>query len=385
MPNEPGRRSASLLVIGDPESRRMSHLLEAAAQAGLGSRAVSYADWLARRSDFEPDQSEQWCRIEAPGSDPQTMRTILKRGEPAMEERRLVPVTADEIEQDEFGRGRIMYPLQWYLGFRQILEDLARWGSKLSVRWMNSPQAVAVAFDKQQCRNLWSESDVPIPSGFEGIRRYDGLRAAVPERHARLFIKLRYGFSAMGAVALEWRDSLVRAITTVETCWHAGRPRMYVSKKPRVLQREFEIAWLIDTLAMEEIVVEEWLSKARWRGKPFDLRIVVIDGRARHTVGRAHASPFTNLNLDAERIDHEAVSQRLGNGWPLLTAAAERAARQIQGAFYLGMDILVRPCRRRCAVLEANAFGDYLPGLLENGESTYLAELRSYLNGAEQP
>lgn len=384
MPSERGRRE-SLLVIGDPQSRRMSQLLEAASQVGLDSRVVSFADWLADSRGNEPNEHGALCRIEAPGSDPVTIRAILKRGEPAMEERRLVPVRADEIEQDEFGRGRIMYPLQWYLGFRQILEELARWGGELGVRWMNTPQAVAVAFDKQQCRNLWSESDVPIPSGFEGISRYDALRAAVPDRHARLFIKLRYGFSAMGAVALEWRDSLVRAITTVETCWHAGRPRMYVSKKPRVLQREFEIAWLIDTLGMEEIVVEEWLPKARWRGKPFDLRIVVIDGRARHAVGRAHASPFTNLNLDAERIDRETVAQRLGDGWSLATTAAERAARRIHGAFYLGMDVLVRPCRQRCAVLEANAFGDYLPGLLESSESTYLAEFRTFMNGIEQP
>ena len=66
----------------------------------------------------------------------------------------------------------------------------------------------------------------------------------------------------------------------------------------------------------------------------------------------------------------------MGEGWTAAVSLAERAAKCIDGAGYLGMDILVRPCRRRCAVLEANAFGDYLPGLTHRGETTYAAELR---------
>ena len=52
---------------------------------------------------------------------------------------------------------------------------------------------------------------------------------------------------------------------------------------------------------------------------------------------------------------------------------------QISGAWSLGMDVLVRPCRRRGVLLEANAFGDYLPGLLCNGETTYETELREFI------
>jgi hypothetical protein len=184
----------------------------------------------------------------------------------------------------------------------------------------------------------------------------------------------------MGAVALEWRGDLVRAITTVDVTWQAGRPRLFVSKRPRVLQREFEIAWLIDTLAMEEIVIEDGLPKARWQGKPFDLRIVTIGGQARHVVGRANGSPFTNLNLDAARMTQDDVERQLGDGWVEAKSLAERAAAQIQGAWSLGMDILMKPNRRLGVVLEANAFGDYLPGLLCNGETTYETELREFLS-----
>lgn len=384
MPNESAARPNSLLVIGDPHSRRAALLRNAAQLVGLPCQVISYLDLQDRgATDWCQAAAGGLLRIEAPGSDPETTRLMLNAGTAEMERRRLVAIAGDEINQRACSRGEIVCPLQWFLGFDHILQDLQRAGDQAQTRWMNAPSAIALAFDKLACKQLWMKSDVPVAAGYEGIRTYDQLRAAIPRRHARIFVKLRYGYSAMGAVALEWRDSQVRAITSVETTWHAGRPRMYVSKRPRVLQREFDIAWLIDTLGMEEIVVEDWLPKARWNAKPFDLRIVVIGGKARHAVGRASGSPFTNLNLDAERIPQSALSESLGAGWTLAVDAAERAARQVQGAYYLGMDVLVRPCRRQCAVLEANAFGDYLPGLDWEGDSTYSAELRSYLHARD--
>jgi len=192
-----------------------------------------------------------------------------------------------------------------------------------------------------------------------------------------MFVKLRYGYSAMGALALEWRDQRVRAITTVEVAWMRGRPRLFVTKRPRVLDRELEIAWLIDLLGKEEIVVENWLPKARMDGRPYDLRVVVIGGKTRHVVGRSNTSPFTNLNLDARRLAGEDVERALGPAWTELESLSEQAAARIPGAGSLGIDVLVLPCQRRFALLEANAFGDYLPGLLHEGESTYEAELRT--------
>ena len=131
---------------------------------------------------------------------------------------------------------------------------------------------------------------------------------------------------------------------------------------------------------MEEILVEKWLPKAHWHGRPFDLRVVTIGQRARHVVGRANNSPFTNLNLDARRISREEVIEQLGDAWPEVECLSERAAELLPDAGALGIDLVVRPCRRRFALLEANAFGDYLPGLTFAGMSTYEAQLRAFLS-----
>ncbi len=362
-----------LVIVGDPQSRRMPLLLHAAQRHGFDARVVSYQD---RDSVQFPQDDETLVRLESPGESPLVARHILKAGIAPMEQSCRRPISEGTIDELSFGRGEMIHPLQWYLGFQQVLQSIQTNWQEKQIRWMNTPEAVATAFDKQTCLDRWAAADLPIAPSYPGIKTYRQIRSTITDNHARVFIKLRYGFSAMGAVALEWRGDLVRAITTVEVEWHAGRPRLFVSKRPRQLNREFEIAWLVDTLAMEEIVVEDWLPKARWHGKPFDLRIVTIGGVAHHVVGRANDSPFSNLNLDAVRIDRQDVADHLGDAWPSVLQLAERAAAHISDG-YLGMDLLVRPCRKRCVVLEANAFGDNLPGLLHEGETTYDAQMRT--------
>ncbi|REJ88079.1 MAG: hypothetical protein DWQ34_23430 [Planctomycetota bacterium] len=365
-----------ILLIGNPTSRRASAFVAAAGQRGIRIDVVSYPQLLGHRlNDFADENT--LVRIESPGECAETTRLILRAGTAPMESRGRIPIGGGELAALNGQRGEILHPLQWYLGFREVLNRLERAWSGRGVRWMSTPRAVAMTFDKLACVEAWEAAGLPIPHRFPPFATYSELRRNVPQRHARVFLKLRYGYSAMGAVALEWRASSVRAITTVDVVWSRGRPRLFVTKRPRVLHREFEIAWLIDTLAMEEVLAEAWLPKARWRGRSFDLRIVTIGQRVQHTVGRSSDSPFTNLNLDARRIPRTDIVPHLGAAWAEVESSTARAARLIPDAATLGIDVLVRPCRRKFVLLEANAFGDYLPGLLHNGLTTYEAQLRS--------
>jgi hypothetical protein len=49
---------------------------------------------------------------------------------------------------------------------------------------------------------------------------------------------------------------------------------------------------------------------------------------------------------------------------------------------HIGLDLLFTPGFRSHVLLEANAFGDLLPGVLWNGLDTYEAELASLAYGA---
>jgi hypothetical protein len=89
-------------------------------------------------------------------------------------------------------------------------------------------------------------------------------------------------------------------------------------------------------------------------------------------------SPFTNLHLGNKRGDLSAIIARLGEpAWRAALRTCERAAAVFPGSLHVDVDLLVVPEWKRHPVLEANAFGDLLPGVLCNGMDTYVAEVRA--------
>jgi hypothetical protein len=375
-----------LVLIGNPESKRVQCVRRAALAVGFDEpRILSYLDFVDGRDHADLVAPGSLVRLESPGESWEIERALLRAGVVPLEEACGNALRDEQLACMSSSRGEIHHPRQWFLGLRATLNAIE---SKLSavpgVRWMSHPSQIVTMFDKQECQDRWKANGTPVPNAYPRLARYDEIRRTVDRRHARLFIKLRYGFSAMGAVALEWRGSRVRAITTVKVSHAMGRPRLFLSKRLHVLEREFEIAWLIDTLGVEGILVEEWMPKARFEGRSFDLRAVMIGGRASHVVGRASGSPFTNLNLDATRVPVESLERRLGDAWKNALSVCERAAAEFPDCTGIGIDLLVRPSRKDFAVLEANAFGDYLPNLLVDGRDTYTAELESLVSISPQ-
>ena len=69
------------------------------------------------------------------------------------------------------------------------------------------------------------------------------------------------------------------------------------------------------------------------------------------------------------------------DGWEAARRTCEQAAAVFPGSLHVGVDLLVAPGYRRHAVLEGNAFGDLLPGVLSEGMDTYEAEIRAVTKG----
>ena len=159
---------------------------------------------------------------------------------------------------------------------------------------------------------------------------------------------------------------------------HNGQRRLYCCKRPEYIIDESDIAQLVDRLCVEKVHVEEWLPKARWQGRNFDLRVVAIAGQACHTVARVSTGVFTNLNLGNQRGDLAGILARLGPYWHQVKESVSQAARLFPRSFTLGFDVLIRPDFRRHAFLEVNAFGNLLPGLLHENQDTYTAAVAAW-------
>ncbi|HET8843286.1 MAG TPA: STM4014 family protein, partial [Ktedonobacteraceae bacterium] len=202
------------------------------------------------------------------------------------------------------------------------------------------------------------------------------LLALMQEKHwSQVFVKLAHGSSASGVVAYRRQGEHHQATTTVEMLREKQDMRLYNTRKIRVYRKQSQIAELIDALCAQRVQVERWLPKAGYQNSTFDIRVVTIGGKARHSIARLSAGPLTNLHLLNAREDIDKIRERLSDQiWTQAIEDCERAANLFR-SLYTGVDLLFTVDIRHHAIVEMNAFGDLLPGLLYNGQDTYTAEL----------
>jgi hypothetical protein len=371
------------VVVGNPEGRRVALFQAALARRGLPPATVlSWADLLAGRDSLERVvRPGDVMRIESPGQNFEVEKAFLALGADIPEEGPTRVGRAEAVRLT-FDKGRILFPRQGYLGFREMVRRLERQRAACPDHvLMNQPGDIEIMFDKCRCQELFARHGLPVPRGLGQVRSYEELRERMKETgRRRVFVKLAHGSSASGVVAYETAGPRGQAFTTVEMVRHHGGPHLYNSRRVRRYQDPRDIATLIDALCRERVQVEEWVPKAGLKGQTFDLRVVVIAGQARHVVVRLSRSPMTNLHLKNQRGDLTALLARMSaEAWAAARHTCERAAAVFPGSLYAGVDLLIAADYRRHAVPEINAFGDLLPGTSCAGLDTYAAEVAAVL------
>jgi glutathione synthase/RimK-type ligase-like ATP-grasp enzyme len=380
------RRPDHFIVIGNPGSRRVELFQAALAELRLPqARMISYLDLLSGKEALPQSvRPGTVVRIESPGKDFEVERALVAAGADVDDgDQRFDRVSRREAESLSFDKGRILYSRQWYLGYCATLRLIERQLTECPPhRLMNSPAEIALMFDKIGCNQLLDSRGIPATRSLGGVNSFDELDERMRERNChRVFVKLAYGSSASGVVAYQTDGRRHHATTTVEMERRDGELRLYNSRRIRVYQDRREIAELIDALCRHQVQVEQWAPKAGFKDRTFDLRVVVIAGRACHTVPRMSRTPITNLHLLNERGDPDAVREIAGQpAWDAAMRNCELAMECFPGSLYAGIDLLFTPGYQRHAVIEVNAFGDLLPGVLWQGMETYATELLAMEN-----
>jgi hypothetical protein len=391
--NEHAGKFAGWVVVGNPGCRRVALFQEALTRCRLpAATLVPYADLIAGRATLEQFvRPGTVVRLESPGRDFEVEKALLAEGADEIAAGRPTRISRQAAARLAFDKGRIWYPRQWYLGFRATFRRLEEQLSRCPRHVLTTrPADVEVLCDKDQCQELFARHGIPVPRGLGPVHSFEELHERMRETGCRrVFVKLAHGSSASGVVAYQTSGARQQALTTVEVVRQHGELRLYNSRRIRGSHKPADIAELIDALAREGVRVEEWVPKAGFEEHVFDLRVVVIAGRARHVVVRMSRGPVTNLHLLNRRGDLSVLLARMGpEAWRAALRTCERAAVVFPGSLHLGVDLLVAPGFRRHAVLEGNAFGDLLPGVLSAGVDTYEAEIRAVIgqsNGAFVP
>ncbi|MGB3640201.1 MAG: STM4014 family protein [Rivularia sp. (in: cyanobacteria)] len=375
-------------IIANPENRRVGFLQQALANLNLPpATVISYADLITGKQNLEQFPPNNIIRFDSPEKNFEVDKAIIAAGElregvegeegvEGGENNNYQRISSQEVEKLEFDKGRILYPRQWYLGWRNLLR---RWEKQLQYPIMNHPGDIAVMFDKPRCHERFSKNNVPVARSLGKIHSYEHLREQMQSQGLeRVFIKLSHGSSASGVIAYRANSRFESAITTVERVREDGETLLYNSRRIRNYTKREEIADIINILTAEGVQVEEWLPKARLQGCGFDLRVVVINGEAQHTVVRLGKSPMTNLHLGNERGNLEEFLALVGDeNWQKMKRTCEEAAGLFPNSLYCGVDLMILQDWEQHAVLEINAFGDLLPGITHRGLNTYESELKA--------
>jgi hypothetical protein len=386
----------NFVLIANPETRRVQLFQQALERCGLPpARSISYADLLASRCELAQfDSPDTIFRFDAPERSFEVDRGFIAAGaelEPDGRHQRISASAAAELPED---LGRIWYQHQWYLGWRQCLKT---WTANIQGRILNHPDDIIIMFDKVQCQQILAAAGIPVPpmlfdnnnpqSPIQNpklvlsVAEVSKISQLMDDRNIpRVFIKLAHGSSASGVVAYERRNGFERAITTVERVVEGGELRFYNSRLIRQYRDPDAIADIINFLAAESVQIETWLPKARLEGREFDVRVVVIGGKARQSVIRVGNSPMTNLHLGNDRREIADLPPGLSPiVWAEMLATCERAVACFPRSFYCGIDLLVAPNLKDHYILEMNAFGDLLQGITWEGEDTYTTEVKMLL------
>lgn len=339
-----------MTVIANPENRRVTMFGDALQELDGGCMVTP---WMQVLREEMSDFSEDVLRIESPGENWAVESALLKRYEPE-------------------DKGRIRGLDRAYERFAEVLGGL-----RYQV-CMSSPDAIVAMFDKVETKLRLTAAGIDVPRSFGCVRTFAELRDVTNAAgRDRFFVKPRHGSSASGVIALSIRTNRVLAVTSVER----EDDRLYNSLKIRRYETFEDVETIVDLLGAEdELLIEEWVPKGSTQGATYDLRVVAIGGRADHAVVRLSESPMTNLHLGNERGDIDILKAELGPKWGDIQRIAVDALAAFPGALYAGVDIGVTPDRRRITVFEVNAFGDLLPGVVDDeGRGCYQAELEEFI------
>lgn len=329
----------------------MQALHAALARQGLPPPQVfDYVSVLASPEEFlDAAAGAVAVKLDSPGAGDAVHEAFARRGLSSFESAQTLPRMHGELVDVHLR----------YAGFADLLLQLEE--TLPDARWLNAPGDILRMCDKWRCQQSLEAAGVETPAMLglvEGCAHLHSLLDATG--HDRVFVKARFGSSAVGVVAYRrHRDGRAIACTTAGMRHVDGRTRLFNHLRLQRYTRSDDIAALIDALAIQGAYAEAWIAKPRASNdatRHFDLRVVASQGEARQRVARLSNGPLTNLHLGNQRNGVDALLDASANA--RIEHAVHVAATAFPNSRCIGFDLI--PLRDRCVFLEANAFGDDL-------------------------
>lgn len=353
-----------VVVVGSAHEKRGSTFVAAWQRQTNGPAPLRWASWADVAANpavlANVGSPGDFLRVDSPGSDAEVWSALARRG--GLEE-------PFDPSQQRPGRA-------WFGGLSETLRAIASHTTHLVPT--HPAESVITMMDKRLCHRALAQAGLPVPPVLpaERIRDAEIFRAALRrDRHHAVFVKPRWGSSGAGVLAYRWQGDHERITTTARL----AADGVHNDKHLHTYADRASIDRLLDRILGDGAVIERWLPKAGAAGGPFDLRVVTVGGQPAQRVARVGRGTVTNLHLDSARLAFDEALAPWGSKKEAEVLDVCRAAAACFPAHLtIGVDLLL-DVRGRPFVLELNAWGDYLPGLLHDGEDTYDTQVRAML------
>jgi glutathione synthase/RimK-type ligase-like ATP-grasp enzyme len=367
------QNTLDLFVIASPEGRRARAIQNSLHLAGLPPARMF--SWLEVLQGIPLEQlifDHTIIKLESPAEDWETEKALLEFGDIPDPDGDYLRVTG----KLEYELGAFYSSRQWYLGFCRALDLVKSQLEALGKTAINHPDDIAIMFDKRATHAMLEGAGIPVPPALPPVRNFAELEAQMTERGwKRVFVKLAHGSGAAGAIALETHRGAWQATSTVEM---ASGNRLYNSRRLWTYRHLEQVVRLVDLVCQHRVHVEQWLPKATFQNRIFDLRVVMVAGQPKQVLVRSSRGTITNLHLGNERGDWAAVRQKIGDTvWERIVSSCQEAVALFPRSLYSGVDVLLQPDWQQHAILELNAFGDYHRNVLVDGLDTYQTQLQA--------
>ncbi|BBH20331.1 hypothetical protein Back11_16760 [Paenibacillus baekrokdamisoli] len=395
-----------MLLICNSNNRRTVGLQDARRAVGLPPAIeVNYLDLLQGRTTLTAAVESKGLlaadslllRLDAPGEHFEVERDLIALGAPDsaghLEDDRLLPFgdladsqpmtrrTALRLREQ---KGKLYHPSQWFRGYARLLARLENEARTLrpTARWMNAPRDIISMFDKRHTHQVLSAAGLPVSRLAalpQEIPDYEALRAAMAnKRMHRIFLKLASGSGACGVIAYQVNPATGAelVVTTMGVENYLSRPPLfYNDKRLHRYTEQSSIKQIINWLLRHGAHAEQWIAKASYKDRVFDIRQLVVGGEACHSIARVSSTPITNLHLQSERIDIGAMGLSAE-----IQHSVRHCAEQTLAAFpdstVAGIDVLLSSISYKPYVLDVNPFGDLLYQVSYQGFNTYEWEMK---------
>lgn len=228
------------------------------------------------------------------------------------------------------------------------------------LEFLNHPLGILEVLHKAKCKEKLMKNDVPTTKmiSYSVKSNVDELkRLMVSQRAYGVFIKPVRSSGAVGIVAYRYIPKINREV--LYTSAYLDGEELINTKKLYHIEDHEQIHKLLEKILSMEHMVERWYSKADYRGKKYDLRVVWQFGKIDFVVARQSKGPITNLHLNNQALPIDKLNLS-SEKWEEISALCDKAMKLFPTLKSAGIDIMLEKGSLRPMIIEINGQGDLL-------------------------